>query len=283
MRKRIPFLFFILILFLTFIKSTFAGDLKVIKERTFQISPGKDLKVEASSGDVSVSSWDKNEVYIKILGNEKAEDKMKFEFYNDENKVEVVAKGDHSLMGWFSGGIRLRFEIKVPIKFNEKIHTSGGDVYTNNVSGNLNISTSGGDIKFNNVDGIFDVSTSGGDITGMNFQGDLDASTSGGDINLAGSDSKIKASTSGGDIYLDYKGSNKGIDISTSGGDIQLKLPADFNAAAKMRTSGGEISCELTANNAKKISSSKFEADLNSGGNPLYVETSGGDINVLKK
>ena len=161
MGKRIPILFFVLILSFTFINA-FAGDLKVIKERTFQISPGKDLKVEASSGDVSVSSWDKNEVYIKILGNEKAEDKMKFEFYNDENKVEVVAKGEHWLMGWFSGGIRLRFEIKVPIKFNEKIHTSGGDVYTTNVSGNLNISTSGGDIKFNNVDGMFDVSTSGG-------------------------------------------------------------------------------------------------------------------------
>ncbi len=282
MRKKIPVLFFILIISIAFMNA-FAGDLKVIKERTFQISPGKDLKIEASSGDVSISSWDKNEVYIKILGNEKAEDKMKFEFYNDENKVEVVAKGEHWLMGWFSSGIRLRFEIKVPIKFNEKIRTSGGDVYTTNVSGNLNISTSGGDIKFDNVDGMFDVSTSGGDISGMNFQGNLDASTSGGDINLAGSDSKIEASTSGGDIYLDYQGSNKGIDLSTSGGDIQLKLPADFNASAKMQTSGGEISCELTANNAKKISSSKFEADLNKGGNPLYVETSGGDISVLKK
>ena len=130
---------------------------------------------------------------------------------------------------------------------------------------------------------MFDLSTSGGDISSMHFQGDFEASTSGGDINLKGSDSKINASTSGGDIYLDYKGINKGIDLSTSGGDIQIRLPEDFNATANMHTSGGSISCDLTANHAKKISSTRFEADLNNGGNPLYVKTSGGDIDITSK
>jgi DUF4097 and DUF4098 domain-containing protein YvlB len=282
MKKRISFTFFILII-IAACSNLFAGNLKVIKERTFEISPGKDLKVDASSGDVLISSWDKDEVYIKILGNEKAEDQMKFDFYNNENKVEVIAKREHWLFDWFSSGVKVRFEIKVPIKFNIKARTSGGDVYTTNTSGNLDISTSGGDIKFENVSGVFDVSTSGGDISGWNFHGDLNASTSGGDINLKGGDSKINASTSGGDIYLAYDGKNEGIDLSTSGGDIQIKLPEDFNASAKMHTSGGEISCDLTANRAKKISSTKFEADLNQGGNPLLVETSGGDISVLKK
>jgi Toastrack DUF4097 len=282
MRKKISLTFFILILFAAS-ANLFAGNLKVIEERTFQISPGKDLKLEASSGDVSISSWDKDEVCIKILGNDRAEDKMKFDFYNNEDKVEVVAKREHGLFDWFSNGIRLRFEIKVPIKFNIKARTSGGDVYTTNTSGNLDISTSGGDIKFDNVNGVFDVSTSGGDISGRNFHGELNASTSGGDIDLNGSDSKITASTSGGDIYLDYGGRNQGIDLSTSGGDIQIKLPENFSASARMQTSGGEISCDLTANKAKKISSTKFEADLNQGGNSLVAETSGGDITILKK
>jgi DUF4097 and DUF4098 domain-containing protein YvlB len=282
MVKKTTILFCILFLSIAYI-NLFAGGLKVIKEKSFQISPGKNLKVETSSGDVLVSSWDKNEVYIKILGNQKAEDKVTFDFYNDNDKVEVVAKREHSFFGWFSSGIKMRFEIKVPVNFNEKIKTSGGDVYTKNISGNLNVSTSGGDINLENANGIFDLSTSGGDISGMNFQGNLDASTSGGDINLRGTDSKIDASTSGGDIYLDYKGMNKGIELSTSGGDIQIRLPHDFNASAKMHTSGGDISCQLTANNAKKISSSRFEADLNEGGNPLYAETSGGDIDILEK
>lgn len=282
MVKKTTILIFIFLLSTAYIY-TLAGDLKVLKERSFKISPGKNLKVEASSGDVAVTSWDKNEVYVKILGNSKAEDKMKFDFYNDEDNVEVIAKREHSFLGWFFSGIRLKIEIKVPINFNEKIKTSGGDVYTKNVSGNLYASTSGGDINLENVNGVFDISTSGGDISAMNFQGKFEASTSGGDINLRGSESSIKASTSGGDIYLDYKGINKGIALSTSGGDIQIRLPENFNASAKMHTSGGDISCDLTANHAKKISSTRFEADLNDGGNPLYAETSGGDIDIIKK
>jgi hypothetical protein len=282
MAKNITILSLIFILLFTYL-NLFGEDLKVLEEKTFPISPGKNLKVEASSGGISVTSWDKNEVYIKILGNEKAEEKMRFKFYNDENRVELIAKRKHWLFDWFSSGIKLHYEIKVPSNFNVKAETSGGSVYTANISGDLNISTSGGSIKFENVNGTFDVSTSGGSISGINFKGDLDASTSGGSLNLTGSDSKIKASTSGGSIYLDYEGMNKGIYLSTSGGGIQIKLPEDFNASAKMYTSGGRISCQLTANNAKKISSTEFEADLNKGGNPLIAETSGGSITVMKK
>ncbi len=282
MNKNIIILSFILILIFLHM-DTFGSDLKVIKEKTFQISPGKNLKVEASSGEVLISSWDKNEVYIKILGNQKAEDKVKFEFSNDDNKVEVIAKRKHWLLGWFESGVRLKFEIKVPEKFNVKAGTGGGNVYAKDISGNLDISTSGGNIDLENVKGRFEVSTSGGNISGIDFQGDLDASTSGGSLDLTGSNSKIKATTSGGNIYLDYKGINKGIYLSTSGGSIDIRLPEDFNAAANLSTSGGRVSCELTANNARKISSTEFIADLNKGGNTLIAETSGGNITVKGK
>ncbi len=282
MYKKIKILSIIFI-FLFLYTNTFGGGLNVIEERTFQIAPGKDLKVETSGGGVTITSWDKNEVYIKILGNEKAEDKMKFKFYNDEDRVELIAKRKNWLFDWFTSGIRLHYEIKVPAKFNVKVETSGGSVSTSDISGNIDLSTSGGSINFENVIGKLDMSTSGGSITGTDFKGNLDASTSGGSVNLKGGDSKIKATTSGGSISLDYDGENKGIYLSTSGGGIRIMLPENFNASAKMYTSGGRVSCNLTANNAKKISSTKFEADLNNGGNPLYAETSGGSINVEKK
>jgi Toastrack DUF4097 len=272
-----------ILILITACTNIFAGGLKVIEEKTFQIQPGKNLKVDASSGGVSITSWDKNEVYIKILGNDKAEEKLKFDFKNDEDKVEVIAKNEHWLSGWFSNGVKLKFEITVPIKFNAKVKTEGGGINVENISGVLNLSTSGGGITFKNVNGKFDVNTSGGGITGINFHGDLDAETSGGGISLSGSDSKIKAETSGGSISLDYDGMNKGIYLSTSGGSIQINLPENFNASAKLSTSGGRVSCNLTANNAKKISSTDFVADLNKGGNSLYAETSGGNITVSKK
>jgi hypothetical protein len=275
-------------------------NLQVLQEKTFQINQGKTLKLDASSGNIEISTWDKNEVYIKISGNTRAKEKTEFTFHNDENKVDVTAKTKSSFFGW-NNGIKLKFEIKVPKNFNPEsytsggnikleglngnpnLKTSGGNVYVRNSSGNIRTNTSGGEIWVDNVSGNMKFATSGGNISANNFNGDFDAHTSGGNIKLAGNDSKIYAETSGGDIRLDYKGQNKGIELSTSGGDIEISLPSDFNAAAKLSSSGGRISCDFKGNNAVKISSSKFEADINNGGNPLYAKTSGGNIEVSKK
>jgi len=275
-------------------------NLKVLHEKTFNISEGKLLKLDAASGDVIVRTWDKPQVYVKILGNSKAERKVDFSFNATDEYVEIIADHPHSFFNWFGNGIRMKFEITVPSTFNTKIKssggdiklagitgdqrmkTSGGDVSVMDINGNLTISTSGGDVTTTNTKGTTDLSTSGGDVKSTDFEGDLRASTSGGDIILRGQDSKVYAHTSGGDVTLNYKGKNKGIDIGTSGGSITLRLPDDFNASAKLSTSGGSISCNLKTTNISKITSSKFEADINNGGNRLVARTSGGDIEVLK-
>ncbi|QQS35637.1 MAG: DUF4097 family beta strand repeat protein [Ignavibacteriales bacterium] len=285
------------------IENSYAGDdnLRVLHEKTFPISAGKDLKLEAASGDVMILTWDKNEVYVKVLGNDKAEEKIDFRFIGNSDEVEIIAKKEGSVFNWFSSGIKLKFEIKVPASFNTKVSTaggdirladvkgennlktSGGDVWVKNTNGNLNLSTSGGDINLDNNSGEMSVSTSGGDIMCKDFSGSLNASTSGGDIKLFSGNAKVSASTSGGDIAFEYNGKNNGIELTTSGGDITLKVPSDFSAAARLYTSGGDIECNLTTNNVKKISSTKFEADINNGGSPLVCKTSGGDIVVSKK
>lgn len=275
-------------------------NLQVLQEKTFQINQGKTLKLDASSGNIEISTWDKNEVYVKISGNNRAKEKTEFTFSNDENMVEITAKTKSSFFGW-NKGIKLKFDIKLPKNFNPETHTSGGNIkleglngnpnlktsggniYVKNSSGNIRTNTSGGEIRVENVSGSMKLSTSGGNISANNFNGNFDARTSGGNIKLAGNDSKIYAETSGGDIKLDYKGQNKGIELNTSGGDIDVNLPADINAAANLSSSGGRISCDFKGNNAVKVSSSKFEADINNGGNPLYAKTSGGDIEVSKK
>ena len=274
--------------------------LKVLHDKTFTISPGNDFKLDAASGDIIISSWDKNEVHVKILGNNKAKEKVEFSFHESSDMVEVEAKYDWSFFMMVKG-VELRFEIQVPKEFNIDAGTSGGDIKLQSIkgkvvtktsggdidvsdlNGNIELSTSGGDISFNSTFGDLNLSTSGGNIKGDNFSGKLDASTSGGNINLIGYDVKIGASTSGGNISLDYSGQNQGIELSTSGGNITAKLPQDFNAAANISALGGSIKSDFKANNPIEISSSKFEAEINNGGSSLIMETSGGDIVVKKK
>ena len=236
---------------------------KVIKEKSFQISPGKKINVDADAGDIIFTTWNRSEVYVKVIGNDNAADKYDFIFDATSDEITVTAdrKGGWN---WFSN-INLKFEIKVPENFN------------------INANTSGGDIKVGGVSGGIYLKTSGGDIWGDRFEGNFFAKTSGGDINLFCKNAKIEASTSGGDIDLEYTGINQGIELKTSGGDIDVKIPADFDAKAELKTSGGDVDCNLTLNNVSKLSESKIDANINKGGKPLIAITSGGDISVYKK
>jgi DUF4097 and DUF4098 domain-containing protein YvlB len=279
--------------------SVFAQDLQVIHDKNFKTSPGKALKISGSSGDVLVTSWDRSEVQVKILGNEKAKDKVEFKFNQNSDMIEVIAKREGSFL--FNSGIKIRYEVKVPQNFNNSIHTgggdirfagvegdnilktSGGDISIKEVKGKLEVSTSGGDIDFERISGNIEMSTSGGDIKGGGFSGDLRVSTSGGDIKLEGSNSKVTAKTSGGDIGLIYNGENKGIELATSGGDINITVPGNFNASALLNSSGGDVECKIKTTDVKKLSSSKFEGNLNQGGSKLVAKTSGGDITVKTK
>ena len=239
-------------------------DLQLIKEKSFNILPGKDLHVELSSGDVKVTYWEKNEVNVKIFGNENAMEKMNFTMDGTEDFVKITGKNKSSTSSWFSN-ISVEVEIKVPAQFN------------------LDISTAGGDIKCGGITGDASLSTSGGDIWADKFSGVLDASTSGGDVFLFCKDAMINGETSGGDIKLEYEGENKGVELSTSGGDIDIKLEQNFKASMELSTSGGDVSCSLTMSNVKKTSSSRLVADLNGGGEKLSAHTSGGDISVAEK
>jgi len=304
MKRKITFLpLFITAMFVTlFLGTALPQELSLLHERTFETTPGKLLKVETQSGSVKVETWDKNQVYVKVFANNKAKEKLEFKFSEEDWGIYIVAKRKDSFWGFnWGSSLRVRFEIMVPKSYNAKIATSGGNIGIKNLAGNIegktsggdlklydnvgntNVSTSGGDIIIKNTKGNTHGSTSGGNISVTDFNGDLEVSTSGGDIDLKGGNAKIDASTSGGDVKLDYWGENLGIELSTSGGDIDVYLPADFNARANLKTSGGSISCELTTNNVVKISSSRFEADLNKGGKSLICRTSGGDIEVKKK
>ena len=239
-------------------------DLELIKEKSFDISPGNNLVVNISSGDVKVTYWDKSEVNVKIYGNENASEKMDFDLSGDDETIEIIGKKKSSVSSWFSN-IGISIEIKVPTQFN------------------LDINTAGGDIKCGGIDGIAQLNTSGGDVWADKCSGDLNVSTSGGDVNLFCKDASINAETSGGDIKLEYDGVNKGIDLSTSGGDIDIKLPKDFNASIDLSTSGGDVSCSLTMNNVRKSRETSLLGDVNEGGEKLSAHTSGGDITVSEK
>jgi len=279
----------------------YADGLKVLKEKSFQMKDYQNLFVDVSGANVNIQSWEKQEVFVKVSGNDKAKSRLKYDVFQDGDVVRVIIKKKESFWNWFGSNIKIKVEAFVPSKYNAlvqtsggdisvtgitggfKLETSGGDINLNSLIGKVNAETSGGDIQLNEHKGNMYLSTSGGDIVCKNVIGDVKAETSGGDINVNQKDGRLFAETSGGDIVIYYSGENRGIEASTSGGDITANVPANFKAKVHLETSGGSV--ESNFDNAKTISvkRSEFTADYNGGGPFLKLETSGGDVRVFQK
>ena len=114
------------------------NDLQLIKEKSFEISPGKNLNIDLTSGDVEVTYWDKSEVSVKIFGNENAFKKMDFNINGNDESIEVTGKNKSSTSSWLSN-IEVKAEIKVPSKFNLDINTAGGDIKCGGINGKRSI------------------------------------------------------------------------------------------------------------------------------------------------
>ena len=53
-----------------------AEELKLLREKSFSAKDWDNVYVNASGADIKVESWDKQETYVKIFGNRRAEEKL---------------------------------------------------------------------------------------------------------------------------------------------------------------------------------------------------------------
>lgn len=271
---------------------------EIIKEKTLATSEGKTLIVKSDCGDVVISTWSKNEAYVKISGNEKAKNNMEFNIEDKNGNVYVTAKKYSGLNGL--SNVSLTIDVSIPEKYNTEISTAGGNISLVNLTGNTEMKTAGGNITLKNVsgkselktaggnirvessNGNMEASTAGGNITIETSSGNVEANTAGGDINITGSNGIIEAKTAGGDVIVNYTGENKGIELKTSGGDIKLYVPSDFAADINLKTSSGDINTNFEYVGTINKSKTKIEGKINGGGKTVTCKTSGGDI-ILEK
>ncbi len=227
------------------------------RTKSFNVAKGGTLEVTVDGGDIRISVWDKNEVYVKAEGiYDEDLDHLKMTQSGNDVRVELRNR-------WGSHG-HARFDITVPSQYNADLHTAGGDIeLRGTLNGTVKGATSGGNVTLGNVtSGKVDMSTSGGDMRTGDIQADVTLHTSGGNIELGAVGGEVNVSTSGGDI--DVKSVGKSLKANTSGGNIDI---GDVGGEAKVSTSGGDIkvrkvSGSASLNTSGGISSWAVRADM---------------------
>jgi len=247
----------------------FAGE-EGARSKSFNVSKGGTIEISTSVGDVRISPWEKNEVYVNIEGLDD-EDIGQVKMSQSGNVVRVSYR-----TRWGDGSGHLRFNVNVPSQFNLDMNTSGGDLEVKNgLTGKIDGSTSGGDIKLGNVfGGPIDVTTSGGDITTGKLEGEGHLKTAGGDIHVGSVNGSLSVNTSGGDIRVETV--SKTLDAKTAGGDINI---GDVGGEARVSTSGGDVNVGKVSGKAT-LSTAGGNIELRGASGRVSARTSGGDVKL---
>jgi DUF4097 and DUF4098 domain-containing protein YvlB len=251
-------------------------------DRTFTVSPGGSLVVDADGASIKVSGTDTNQVIVHMSVRASESDLADMTLDATQNGNEVTATMRRSKSGkWFNWGWKGESSIvvTVPKRFEVSARTGGGSIDLKDTAGTAKLNTSGGDITAKNVNGNVRLRTSGGLITADNVQGDVDANTSGGDVRLLNIDGSIKGHTSGGNVRVSLNGANRGITATTSGGDVELILPHGTTGNVSASTSGGNVTTDIPVTTTV-VKEGRLEGTVNGGGQPIEARTSGGNIRL---
>ena len=251
-----------LMLFVFFSINLFAEDFEGGKK----VARGDKLEVSATNGNLVVSVWEKDEVFIKAK-NIDVDDVKDFSFKQNGKIVAVEFKGQDSE--------NFYMEVSVPAYLILDLSTGGGNVsIKDKVNGSVEISTGGGNVSLSDVGNILSISTGGGNITVGNISDKVEISTGGGEVKVASALKNLEVSTGGGNITIGSIGGKA--EISTGGGNISV---GNVSSGIEISTGGGNINLD-GANGSIEVSTGGGNISLKNVKGSVEASTGSGNVEL---
>jgi hypothetical protein len=182
-------------------------------------------------------------------------------------------KGTHDFSS-SGGGVHLE-----DITGTTTASSSGGGVTANNQNGDVHLSSSGGGVTLDDAQGSVYAHSSGGGVHLNNIHGDVNAGSSGGGVSVSGEAEYVKATSSGGPVRIKIANLSKELYLQSSGGGIDATIKNGDNLGLDLDLSSDRVNIELR-NFSGKIEKNRVKGTLNGGGIPVYMHSSGGNVNV---
>jgi hypothetical protein len=317
----------ILTLLLAVSMGAIGQDSNPVVEKSFEVKEGGLLTVNSEMGSIRVESGNSDMVEVRVLRNADSWSSEEGEAFLKEFQVDFSQSGnDVTVKARFKdswehrhGNYSVRFECRVPAKYNVDLNTSGGSISVDDLEGKVEAETAGGSLSFGNIKGpvngrtaggnisldggvaTVDVKTAGGSIKIGEVDGDISARTSGGSISIDRAKGSVMAETSGGSIKVEEVMGN--IEASTSGGSVSATISKQPKGDCRLETSAGsvtvyladdvavdvnahaswgKIECEFPVTTSGTLTESSLQGKINGGGPELYLRTSSGKVRIRK-
>ncbi len=274
-------------------------------KRTYEVGAGEFIVLDTDFGDVTVDSWDRNQVelVVELTGNQ--DEIGRFALSMSKSGPIIHVKGTRKARklnlqwGWWSFGAS--FKLLVPREFSVTAKTREGRIVVRNLSGMIKLETlagkiigkhltgelaansSGGDIKVNNVTGSITLISNTGDIDIVDAFGVISMASNTGDIKLSNAKAQVNANSREGDIEVNLSGKNQGIELNADSGDIDIFLSPTVAGNLDAITNDGRISMDAREGFNGNIKRRHVYGILNGGGTMIQAKTISGSINIERQ
>ena len=258
-------------------------DENIDEERFYDLDDIKDLKFSISSAEIRVKVVNSDKLRVHLHGSSSGQ-KPFLDDRESGNNLSIEVKRKPGL-GFSRSNLILNIEIPKRYDRNLELNSSSDNISLPDLElENLYIDMSSGDLSIENLtvrNFIFESSSgkltankiksyesrlnlSSGSVLIDSFTGDLDVKMSSGDLEV---------------MYTDF---NNRISVDSSSGDIVIALPKDVNFELEAEVSSGKIICEYPITILGGQDRDQLKGTVGSGVNRINVETSSGDISILR-
>lgn len=262
-----------------------------LPDTVVELRRGDRVIVENLSGEVTVRSWERDEISVRGGGDRGGEGSVTrvgsavSVRAGDRKGRERSSEVEIRLPSWAALEIRGRqLDVSVTgMAATLQVHVVEGDIHAANLGGVVTLSTVEGSIEVDGATGKISARSRGDDVLMRRVRGELEASTGDGDITLEEiSAASVHAETLDGDLrfqgVLARSGSYR---FSVHDGDADIVVPAGSGVRAKVSTFQGEFVSDFPVTLQRYGSGGSFEFVLGDGGASLEISVFDGEIRLL--
>lgn len=250
---------------LALLSSLHAGTHREKFQETYQFNRGGELILDNTNGNVTIETWDRNEVRVEAEKVVKARSRREAEEIMKRVRIEVDQGSDY-----------LEIRTRYPRK-------NSGGFWRSLVGDNVQVSVTYRLLVPDDID--LDISTVNGKIGIRQIQGQIKARSTNGSINVYEAKGSVDAKTTNGGIdveLLQFDGSED-MSFRTTNGSIKGYFPENLRANIEAKTTNGSIRTDFPIEVRGNLSKRQLRGKINGGGGRIVLHTTNGSIRILER
>jgi DUF4097 and DUF4098 domain-containing protein YvlB len=253
--------------------------------KTVDFASGGSIKVETVSGEITVTSWNTEEVEVVATIDAKKMDRDEAEELLPQFKLNLRKQGRRltieieepdndgdggigsllrAIMGGWNKRYSISYDVKVPRESDVKAETVNGTIRISGITGNAHGGTVNGNVRLEDNIGKASGEAVNGSVTIREHRGSINGEAVNGTLR----------------IEVQELDDRDDINLETVNGSINLALAPDIKASISIETLTGGHSFKNLSNFEGSGSKREYRGTLNGGGADIDMETLNGRITV---